>query len=259
MSYSVGEVAKRTGVSVRSLHHYDAIGLLTPGGRSAGGYRQYAYEDLERLQQILGYRALGLGLDDIARLLDDDGDPLVHLREQRRRLSETIDRLGHQLAAVDKTLEARIMGIRLDPEEMFEVFGDDDPSRHVPEAEERWGDTEAYRESHRRTSKYTKDDWARIKAESAAIEGRFVAALAAGLPPDGEVAVAAAEAHRLSITTWFYDCGYAMHRGLADMYVGDERFAEHYDAQAPCLAEYVRDAIHSNADRAEAQVSGSNR
>jgi len=251
MNFSVGEVAKRTGVSVRSLHHYDAIGLLTPSGRTHAGYRQYDYDDLIRLQQILVYRELGLSLDDIAASLDDGGDPLHHLREQRLRLTDSIERLRRQLAAVDKTLEARTMGIQLDPEEMFEVFGANDPTQHVEEAEQRWGDTDAYRESHRRTSRYTRGDWLRIQAETAAIEGRFVAAQAAGLPATDEQARAAAEAHRQNISRYYYDCGYAIHRGLADMYVADERFAAHYDEQAPGLAAYVHDAIHANADHSE--------
>ena len=251
MNFSVGEVAKRTGVSVRSLHHYDAIGLLTPSGRTHAGYRQYDYDDLIRLQQILVYRELGLSLDDIAASLDDGGDPLHHLREQRLRLTDSIERLRRQLAAVDKTLEARTMGIQLDPEEMFEVFGDNDPTRHAEEAEQRWGETDAYRESRRRTSRYTKQDWLRIKAESTAIERQFVAARDAGLPATSEQARAAAEAHRLNICKYYYDCGYAMHRGLADMYVADERFAAHYDEQSPGLAAYVHDAIHANADHDE--------
>ena len=254
MSLSVGEVAKRTGVSVRSLHHYDAIGLLTPSGRTPAGYRQYDYDDLVRLQQILVYRALGLGLDDIADLLADDGtgDPVHHLREQRQRLTDAIDRLERQLAAVDKTLEARTMGIQLDPEEMFEVFGDHDPAQYADEAEQRWGQTDAYRESHRRTSRYTKDDWVRIAAETAEIEDRFAVALAAGVLATDEPAMVVAEAHRQNITTWYYDCGYDVHRGLADLYIADERFAAHYDDRAAGLAAYVHDAIHANADRVEA-------
>ena len=165
-SYSVGDVAALTGVTVRTLHHYDEIGLLVPSRRSASGYRRYDQDDLERLQRILAYRALGLPLEQIGRLLNEPPvDQVAHLRELHQGLSEQVDRLRRQLSAIEKTLEAHEMGIRLTPQEMFEVFGDDDPTQHAAEAQERWGDTDAYRESQRRTSAYGKQDWLRLKAE----------------------------------------------------------------------------------------------
>jgi MerR family transcriptional regulator, thiopeptide resistance regulator len=251
MGYPVGEVARLSGVTVRTLHHYDEIGLLSPSGRTPAGYRQYDYADLERLQRILGYRELGLALDKIATILDDPGiDALEHLRTQHAALAERADRLQRQLAAIEKTMEAHQMGIRLNPEEMFEVFGDHDPTQYAEEADQRWGDTDAYRESHRRTSSYTKDDWLQLKAEAGQAEDRLLAAMQAGLPPTSPEAMDAAEAHRAQIDRWFYACGYDMHRGLADMYLADPRFAAHYDDRAAGLARYVHDAIHANADRA---------
>ena len=253
MERSVGDVARLAGVTVRTLHHYDEVGLLRPSARSAAGYRVYDDGDLVRLQQILGYRELGLALDAIAEILDDPQlDPVEHLRRQHALLTDRIGRLQDQLAAIEKTLEARQMGIQLDPDEMFEVFGDFDPAEHEAEAQERWGDTDAYRGSQRRTSSYTQDDWLHIKAEGEVIEGRLLRAMQAGLDPSGPEAMDAAEAHRASITRWFYDCDYDVHRGLADMYVADPRFAAHYDDRAAGLAAFVRDAVHANADRAAA-------
>ena len=252
MVYSVGEVARRTGVTVRALHHYDEIGLLKPSGRTVAGYRRYDYADLERLQRILAYRELGLSLDKIAAILDDATvDPVDHLRSLHTALTERTDRLHAQLAAVEKTMEAHRMGIRLNPEEMFEVFGDDDPTQHAAEAERRWGDTDSYRESHRRTSGYTKADWLELKAAGEAVESRLASALHAGLPPDSAEAMAAAEAHRAHISRWFYDCDHATHQALANLYVTDERFAAHYERRAAGLAQYVHDAIHANAVRAQ--------
>ncbi len=253
MDRSVGVVARLAGVTVRTLHHYDEVGLLRPSGRSAVGYRVYDDGDLLRLQEILAYRELGFALDAIAEILDDPHlDPVEHLCRQHALLADHIGRLQNQLAAIEKTLEAQQMGIQLDPEEMFEVFGDFDPAEHEAEARERWGDTDAYRESRRRTSSYRKDDWLQIKAESDEIEGRLLGAMQAGLAPDSPEAMDAAEAHRASISRWFYDCGYDMHRGLADMYVADPRFTAHYDKLAVGLAAFVRDAVHANADRAGA-------
>ncbi len=186
MSYSVGEVARLARVTVRALHHYDEIGLLRPSDRTPAGYRRYADTDLDRLQRILCYRELGFGLEEIAAILSAGDDPLEHLRRQHRLLVTRIDRLTRMVATVEKAMEAREMGIRLDPNEMFEVFGDFDPTEHAEEAEQRWGDTDAYRESHRRTSSYDKSDWLRIQGESRQIEQRLAAALAAGLSPTPE-------------------------------------------------------------------------
>ncbi|EXG79352.1 MerR family transcriptional regulator [Cryptosporangium arvum] len=251
MSWSVGQVAKEAGVTVRTLHHYDEIGLLTPSERTNTGYRRYSYVDLERLQRILAYRQLGFGLEEIAAILDDSSvDPIDHLRRQHALLTGKIEELQQMVAAVEKTMEARKMGVSLNPQEMFEVFGENDPTQYEDEVRDRWGDTDAYRQSQRRTATYTKDDWLAIKEEAAGNLADFQRLFLAGVPADSPDAMDVAEAHRQHITRWFYDCGYDIHRGLGTMYVEDERFTRHYDTEKPGLATYVRDAIHANATRA---------
>ncbi len=146
---NVGEVAALAGVTVRTLHHYDRIGLLSPSGRTASGYRQYSAADLDRLHQVLVYRALGFPLEEVAALLSQDADPAEHLRRQHRLLRERLERTQAMVAAVEKEMEARQMGISLTPEERFEVFGEHDPAQYEAEVEERWGDTDAYTESKR--------------------------------------------------------------------------------------------------------------
>ena len=253
MNYTVGEVAQYAGVSVRTLHHCDEVGLLAPRGRTAAGYRQYGQADLERLQQILCYRELGFGLEEIAEILDDPrADPVDHLRRQHGLLTDRMERLAAMAAAVKKTMEARKMGISLNPDEMFEVFGDEDPAQYAEEVEQRWGDSDAYKQSQRRTASYTKDDWLKIRAEGEAATLRLAEAMTSGAPPDSPAAMDAAEAHRAQIDRWFYNLSYDMHRGLADMYIADPRFTATYEKVAPGLAQYIRDAIHANADRASA-------
>ena len=250
--YTVGRVADLSGVTIRTLHHYDEVGLLSPGGRSAAGYRIYEDRDLERLQRILFYRELGFTLSEISTIVDDPRtDTLGHLRRQRGLLSERIERLSAMVGAIDYEMEARTMDIPLTPEERLEVFGEFRPEDYAEEAERRWGGTEAYKESQRRVSSYDKEDWQRLKAEEEEIRASLAAALDAGLAPDSEEAMAAAEAHRQHISRWFYECGYEMHRGLTEMYVSDERFRSNYDATAPGLAAFIRDAARANARRAE--------
>ncbi|MFE3146149.1 MerR family transcriptional regulator [Streptomyces sp. NPDC059218] len=250
MEYPVGQVAGFAGVTVRTLHHYDGIGLLSPSGRSRAGHRRYDDGDLDRLQQILFYRELGFPLDEIAVLLDDPGaDPQEHLRRQHRLLSDRIAELRRMADAVETAMEARKMGINLTPEEKFEVFGGKDPEEHAQEAEARWGGTDAYAESQRRAAGYTKDDWKRMQAEVAEWSAAYDALMAAGEPATGERAMDLAEAHRLHIGKWFYECGAEMHRGLGEMYVSDERFRAFYDSMRPGLAEHLRDAIVANARR----------
>lgn len=245
---TVGEVAALSGVSIRTLHHYDEIGLLHPSDRSSAGYRRYAEADLDRLARILAYRELDFTLGQIRDLLDDPNvEPVEHLRRQHALLSTQLARLQRIVTALEKAMEAREMGINLDPHEMVEVFGEHDPTEHAEEAAARWGETDAYRESARRTSSHTKDDWLQIKQEATAVDVGYVDALRAGEPADGPVARAAAEAHRRHIDTWFYPCSAQMHCGLGEMYVADPRFTERYESLAPGLAQYVHDAIFANA------------
>ncbi|MFD4952115.1 MerR family transcriptional regulator [Streptomyces sp. NPDC058451] len=250
MSYSVGQVAGFAGVTVRTLHHYDDIGLLVPGERSHAGHRRYGDADLDRLQQILFYRELGFPLEEVAALLDDpEADPAAHLRRRHELLTARIEKLKEMAAAVEHAMEARRMGIDLTPEERFEVFGDHDPERYADEVGQRWGGTEAYRQSQRRTASYTKEDWKRLTEEQDAIHRRMAELLDAGTPARSEAAMDVAEAHRRFISGSYYDCGHEMHSCLARMHVADPRFTATYEKIRPGLAAYLHDAILANAER----------
>jgi len=248
MDYTVGRAAEIAGVTVRTLHHYDEIGLLTPGGRSSAGHRRYDDADLERLQQILLYRELGFTLDEIAAILDDpEVEARTHLRRQHRLLQDRIARLQEMVSAVEYMLEAQKVGLNLTPEEKFEVFGDFDPDAHTEEVEQRWGQTDAYRESARRTARYTKDDWQRIQAETGDLMRRWLEAFDAGVDSESQTAMDLAEEHRQQITKHFYECTLEIHTGLAEMYIADERFTKYYEDRREGLARFVHDAILANA------------
>jgi len=248
----VGEVARLSHVSVRTLHHYDAIGLLAPSARSPAGYRLYSGTDLRRLHQILFYRELGFALEEIADILADPAAGTDdHLRRQHRLLRERRARDAALLGAIEREMEARKMGIALTPEEQFEIFGTDKFAQYAEEAEQRWGDTEAWKHSQRRSAAYTKEDWITIKAQADANIAGFAEAMRAGEPATGTVAMDLAEEHRQHISRWFYDCGHDQHRGLAEMYISDPRYTAPYDEIEPGFSQYVHDAILANADRAQ--------
>jgi DNA-binding transcriptional MerR regulator len=245
-TYTVGQVAGLAGVTVRTLHHYDEIGLLPPSGRAANGYRTYTAVDVARLQRVLSWRELGFDLEQVAALVATDGSGAAardQLRAQHSQLLARIERLQAVAATVAKTLEAHEMGINLTPGEMLELFGEHDPTEHVEEAKQRWGDTNGYREAHRRTSSYGKEEWLQIRREGDEVPAHFAAAMQAGHPADSAEAAAAAVAHREHISRWFYEVTPEVHQGLAQMYVADPRFTATYDDIAPGLALYVSDAI----------------
>ncbi|MGE2732681.1 MerR family transcriptional regulator [Mycolicibacterium vaccae] len=246
---TVGEVAQRFGITVRTLHHYDALGLLTVSRRAANGYRLYTPADLTRLSQIIVYRRLELPLDEIAKLLDED-DAVSHLRRQRERVMSRLDEMTALLEAIDQALEKAMKKTPMTDADMRELFGDgfDD---YQAEAEQKWGETAEWKESQRRAESYTKQDWVQIKAEGEAVEKALADAFRAGLPADSEKAMNAAEQHRIHVNRWFYDCPPEFHRKLGDMYVSDPRYVATYDESfgLPGLAAYCRAAIHANADR----------
>jgi DNA-binding transcriptional MerR regulator len=252
MGLTVGEVASLASVSVRTLHHYDDIGLLSPSERSENGYRHYGGDDLAALQQVLFFRELGFGLGEIARIMHDPSfDRLEALRMQRRMLTDKSAQLAHMIEAVEAALDATEGGVTMDAKDMFEAFGDFDPKEYEKEVEERWGGTEAYAESARRTTRYTKQDWLEIRAETEAVNAALAALMDEGVPADDPRAMDLAEEHRLQIDRRFYPCSQEMHVGLGEMYVMDSRFAQNYEKVRAGLAQYMRDAIEANAARAK--------
>jgi len=138
----------------------------------------------------------------------------------------------------------------MNKEEMFEVFGDFDATEYELEVRDRWGDTDAYAESSKRTARYTKDDWKGMRDEAGLINQRLADLFAAALEPEAEESMEAAEQHRLHIDRWFYPCSHEMHAGLGEMYVADPRFTKFWDDLQPGLAGFVRDAFLANGLRA---------
>lgn len=247
---TVSDVARLAGVSVRTLHHYHEIGLLEPSARSDAGYRLYNRGDLERLQEVLLFRELEIPLNDIAVLLGGGAlDRRSALELQRDMLAEKADRTRALIASVERAINAERTGVRMTKEEMFEVFGDFDPAEYEDEVQERWGESDAYKESARRTKRYTKADWDRFKTEQEEMGARMIALFDEGVDPGDPRAMDVAEEARLQIDRWFYPLSREMHVNLAEMYIADPRFTATYEKMRPGMAQWWHDAILANAGR----------
>ena len=257
--YQVKEVAKLSGVSILTLHHYDAIGLLVPSLRSAAGYRLYADNDLLRLQQILIGRELGLSIKENHSSLDDPSfDRRRALLEQREALTRRAEQTSEMLRAIDSAI-AVLDGASLDDDgnqregttvDYKKLFNGFDPSKYEDEVKQRWGNTDAYKASQKRAKSYTEEDWKRCMAEQGAVYADAIAAMKAGQLPTDPAAMDIAERHRLAIDRWFYPCSTTMHCGLADMYEADDRFRAFFEGHAQGLAAFLSAAIRANGQRA---------
>ena len=242
-TYSIGEAAHMAGVSVRTLHHYDELGLVI-AGRLDNGHRSYQHEQLETLQQVRFYVEMGFPLDTIRHLMADPGfDRGAALRQQRELLIGRSARMRAMLDSIELAILAHEEGEAMTTQDLFDGF---DPAEHEEEAAQRWGGTDAYAESKKRTSTYSPRDWSEATAESDAIAAGLAEIKRAGGEATSDDAIALAERHRLHIDRWYYPCSRQMHQQLAEMYVADSRFKAYWDEIEPDLAEFVRDAIGAN-------------
>jgi DNA-binding transcriptional MerR regulator len=244
---TVGRAAALVGVSVKTLHHWDEIGLVRPSDRTPAGYRVYSGGDIARVHRVLVYRELGFELAEIGRLLDDpDVDAIEHLCRQRSQLLERIGCLEHMVGAVDRLLEASQRGVLLSPSEQAEIFGDRWRPEWSEEARARWGDTPQWRQYAEKAAAKTPLEWKAHAADADALHAELAEAVRAGVDPGSDRARALAERHREQISTYF-DCTHAMHACLGRKYAAEAEFTEYYDAMAPGLTLWLRDAIFANA------------
>jgi DNA-binding transcriptional MerR regulator len=255
MSYPVGKVAGLAGITVRTLHHYDEIGLLSPSGRSPAGYRSYSDADLDRLQRILYYRELGFSLDVIATVVADPGtDAQSHLKRQRELLTERIEQLKRMVASVERAMEANAMGNALTPEEKFEVFGEfSEPEGYAEQAVKRWGDTAEWTAAQAVPASLSKQDWVDAEAGRREWVRRLTAVLDSGEAADSLTSMDLAEEHRAMLGRFMGECGYEMQRNVAEVYVTEPvqlSFLVRESEQRPGMAEFIRDAVVANATRA---------
>ena len=241
MRMNIGEAAALCGVSVRTLRYYDEIGLLVPAEITEAGYRMYDTESLLRLQQILFYRELAFPLADVKRILSSpDYDRREALVRQRALLALKRDRLDALIRLADENIGGK-ENMSVNEFDTTEI--ERAQSAYAAEAEQRFGKTDAYRESAARTKGYGKADWARIQAEADGIMKRFYEAR--GCPPDSAEARALVEKWRGHITRNYYTCTPEILKGLGEMYQADARFTASIDRFGEGTAAFMAAAIRA--------------
>lgn len=246
---TVGRVAMLLDVSVRTLHHYDEIGLVTPAGRTPAGYRLYTEDDLTRLQHVVVYRRLGFALEEVADLLADPGGAQSHLRRQRAAVMSRLDEMHALVAAIDRALEQTMSDIQITRDEQRRLFGDAFDDDYAAEAKQRFGDHPEWDAAQQRAASYDTAQWQEIAAEDAGIKADLAALLAAGEPADDTAAMDVAERQRRHICDRFYDCPPQMHARVATTFTDDPRTRSQYDDVAEGLAAFARRAVEANAAR----------
>lgn len=248
MTYTINKIAGLAGITLKTLRHYDKLGLLVPSGRSDAGYRLYSDEDVEKLQQILFFRELDFPLVRIKEIMDNpDYDRQRALEMQIEFLEERAKRYRSLSTLAKKTLKKLKGDEKMKNDEMFEGFDYDKIVEHEKkyeaEVKERWGETDAYKISKQRTDKYTKEDWERINNEIGANFEMLLRCFRENVPAESEEMMAVCDGFRNHITKNFYPCTLEIYSNLGNMYVMDERFTAYYDKYEVGLAKYYNDAI----------------
>ena len=242
MKMQIKEFAEFTGVSVRTLHYYDEIGLLTPARvDKSTGYRYYDEHSLLRMQEILFYRELDFSLKSIGEILSSPHyDKNKALTEQRHLLTLKKERLERLIAAVDRAMEGEIV---------MTAFDNSTFEQYKAEAREKWGKTDAYRQHEEKTGNYSKQKWNDLAAGMDDIMAQFALCMKNGCTPDSVEAAGLVKALQRHITENYYNCTDQILSGLGQMYVADERFKNNIDKHGNGTAAFIRDAIAAHCGK----------
>ncbi|MCC9053122.1 MerR family transcriptional regulator [Microbacterium sp. F2E] len=243
----VGETAARLGLTVRTLHHWDEIGLASPAERSRAGYRLYTDADVERLRRIVVYRELGLDLDAIRAILDEPaGGVADQLRVQRAQLAQRITQLHDLDDDLARMIEAQERGILLSDDEQREIFGPDWNTDWPAQARDAYGQSAQWQQYAERAAARSAGDWATVTEAMVAFEAELGAAVDDGATSGDAVSNSLVERHR-TLLSQFFPITRQMQVCLGRMYVADPRFSAHYDAVRPGLAVWLSRAIDESA------------
>ena len=232
----IKEFAEFTGVSVRTLHYYDEIGLLTPAFvDKSTGYRFYDENSLLRMQEILFYRELDFSLKSIGEILSSSNyDKNKALKEQKHLLTLKKERLERLISAIDGAVNGEIV---------MKAFDNSEFEKHKGEVKEKWGKTDAYKEYTQRTKNYSKQNWNDLAAGMDHIMSEFALCMRKDETPDSAVAQTLVKLLKDHITENYYLCTNEILAGLGQMYVADDRFKNNIDKHADGTAAFICEAI----------------
>ncbi len=251
MSYSVQQLANLAGVSVRTLHYYDQVDLLKPARTQSNGYRHYEEPELLRLQQILFFRELDFPIEEIKRVLASPRfDMGAALRDQKHLIQLKRNRLDGLIQTIDKTIKKLNKEANMQDEELYGNFSKEEMDKYTEEAKQRWGHTDAFKQSQERVQKMGKAGLAKVIEEAGALTREIAAAMASGQDPKSEAVQSLIARHYNGLRA-FYEPNLSMYRGMAKMYVDDPRFKANYENVAIGLAEYMRTGMLYYADMQE--------
>lgn len=246
MEYTVQKLGQLAGISTRTLRYYDEIGLLKPARINSSGYRIYGATEVDRLQQILFYRELGVNLDSIKEIMTSPTfDGTTALREHREKLLEKRSQLNVLINNVDKSIRQTERKISMTDKEKFEGFKqklvDDNEKKYGKEIREKYGE-DAIDKSNAKVKGMTNEQFEEIQKLEEQLFDNLKSAMETG-DPTGELAQKAAYLHKQWLCFYWDQYSKEAHTGLAEMYVADERFTAYYDKIQPGAAIFLRDAI----------------
>lgn len=241
MQYTINQLAKIAGVSVRTLHHYDEEGLLSPKRNEKNDYRAYSEGDLLVLQQILFFRELDFSLADIKKIIKSkDFDIAAALKDHRKMIMLKKARIDGLLQTIDKTINKVTKNKAMTDEELYDGFTKEEMNKLAEEAKQRWGHTDAYKESEIKMRSMTKEKMDVIKLEGDAILKKGALLIGKDVhDPEVQALIAEHYAHLSN----FYTPNPEMYKGLAEMYIGDTRFRSHFEKYHPDLPQFMHDAM----------------
>lgn len=246
MEYTVQRLGNLAGISTRTLRYYDEIGILKPARINSSGYRIYGKDEVDRLQQILFYKELGISLESIKEIISSPSfDRARALREHRERLLEKRKQLDLLLVNVDKSIALTEGRIKMSDREKFEGFKqkmiDDNEKKYGERIREKYGD-EIVNQSNKKLKDITEEQYTEMEKLGERVIDTLKSAYATG-EPEGELAQRAADLHRQWLNYFWKGYTKEAHAGLAQMYVDDEKFTAYYDKEQPGLAVFLRDAV----------------
>ena len=246
MEYTIQKLGQLAGISTRTLRYYDEIGLLKPTRINSSGYRIYGETEVDRLQQILFYRELGVNLESIKDIMTSPTfDRTNTLREHREKLLEKRTQLDTLIHNVDKSIRQTERKISMTDKEKFEGFKqtlvDDNEKKYGKEIREKYGE-ETINKSNAKVKGMTEEQYTEIQKLEEQLFSHIKSAMETG-DPAGELAQKAASLHRQWLSFYWDQYSKEAHAGLAEMYVADERFTAYYNKLQSGATEFLRDAI----------------